>query len=361
MSTPKKSSRDATRKASDASAKLALITGKSKEGNKSSANVSTTGTKRERVGEKGPSPLKAARVGGKNAKVPKRVAVTKIVSEPELAEEDEEGIASDAESSGSETASKEDENKSEKIEAVEESEDDEDEDGEMLHGLSDLSDADSSDEDEAGSIGEISKSGVVRLPSSRDDATVKTRLDNVHKKRKESGKVSRCDNFLRIGCKLIFVSTQSTAPMVLYFGRVPKSMPEDPLRAYLTQFGDIARLRLSRNKRTGASKHYAFVEFKDEEVGKIVQETMNNYLLEGRLLQVRILPKDKIHPSMWVGADRKWRKVPETRRFRVKHDDTKTNEEKNRVQKKLLKRQEQRRQKIKSQGIDYDFVGYVAS
>lgn len=147
--------------------------------------------------------------------------------------------------------------------------------------------------------------------------------------------------------------------MVLYFGRVPKSMPEEPLRTYLSQFGDISRLRLSRNRKTGASKHYAFVEFEDEEVGQIVQETMNNYLLEGRLLQVRVLPKDKVHPSLWVGADRKWRKVPETRRFRVGHDEPKTGEERARVEKKLLKRQEQRRSKIAGQGIEYDFEGYV--
>jgi nucleolar protein 15 len=137
-------------------------------------------------------------------------------------------------------------------------------------------------------------------------------------------------------------------------------MPEEPLRTYLSQFGDISRLRLSRNRQTGASKHYAFVEFEDEEVGQIVQETMNNYLIEGRLLQVRIIPKDKVHPGMWVGANRKWRKVPEARRFRVTHDAAKQPEEKERVQRKLLKRQEQRRTRIKAQGIDYDFDGYVS-
>ncbi|UZJ51354.1 hypothetical protein CBS101457_000674 [Exobasidium rhododendri] len=216
---------------------------------------------------------------------------------------------------------------------------DEDEDGEILHGLSDVSDADSSDEEDE-SVGEITRSGVVKLPSSRDDAVVKSRLDTVQKKKKESGR--------------------SSTPMVLYFGRVPKSMPEGPLRAYLSQFGDISRLRLSRNKNTGASKHYAFVEFEDEEVAQIVQETMNNYLLEGRLLQVRVLPKEKVHPSMWIGADKKWRKVPEVRRFKVLHDEPKTAEEKERIQRKLLKRQDARRQKIQKQGIAYDFEGYVS-
>jgi nucleolar protein 15 len=57
------------------------------------------------------------------------------------------------------------------------------------------------------------------------------------------------------------------------------------MRAYFGQFGNVTRLRLSRNKKTGKSKHYAFVEFADAEVAKIVAETMHNYLLFGHLLQ----------------------------------------------------------------------------
>jgi hypothetical protein len=34
-------------------------------------------------------------------------------------------------------------------------------------------------------------------------------------------------------------------------------------------------IQVSRNKKTGKSKHYAFVEFKFKEVASIVAETMN--------------------------------------------------------------------------------------
>ena len=45
-------------------------------------------------------------------------------------------------------------------------------------------------------------------------------------------------------------------------------------RSYFSQFGTILRLRLSRSKRTGASKHFAFLEFEDAAVAEVVQKTM---------------------------------------------------------------------------------------
>ena len=42
------------------------------------------------------------------------------------------------------------------------------------------------------------------------------------------------------------------------------------MKKYFSQFGRVLNLRLSRNKKTGASKHYAFVEFASAEVADIV-------------------------------------------------------------------------------------------
>jgi len=47
---------------------------------------------------------------------------------------------------------------------------------------------------------------------------------------------------------------------------------------------------------------------------------MDNYLLMGHILVCKVIPKDKIHPELWVGANRKWRKVPHDRIVRVKHN-----------------------------------------
>ncbi len=75
-----------------------------------------------------------------------------------------------------------------------------------------------------------------------------------------------------------------------------------------------------RKHQTGKSKHYAFLEFDSSSVAKIVAETMENYLIMGHLLQCKVIPKDKVHPELWVGANRKWRVVPRARVERVTHN-----------------------------------------
>lgn len=54
---------------------------------------------------------------------------------------------------------------------------------------------------------------------------------------------------------------------------------------YFKQFGVVTNARVIRSKRTGSSKGYAFVEFKEPTVAEIVAETMNNYLMGKRLIK----------------------------------------------------------------------------
>jgi len=44
---------------------------------------------------------------------------------------------------------------------------------------------------------------------------------------------------------------------------------------------------------------------------------MDNYLLMGHILRCKVIPKDQVHPELWVGANRKWRAVPRDRVARV--------------------------------------------
>lgn len=92
--------------------------------------------------------------------------------------------------------------------------------------------------------------------------------------------------------------------------RVPHGFHEHEMRAYFSQFGDVKHVRLSRSKKTGRSKHYAFLEFKSEEVAKIAAKTMDKYLLFGHILRCSFVPQEQIHSSLWNGADKRFKNVP---------------------------------------------------
>ena len=141
---------------------------------------------------------------------------------------------------------------------------------------------------------------------------------------------------------------------VIYIGRLPSGFEEKELRTYFQQFGEITRLRLSRNKRTGASKHYAFIEFKESEVAKIAAETMNNYLLMGHLLKVSTLSPEQVHERMFIGANKKFKVIPYRKIEQVKHDKKRTREEWEKLNAEHLKRVEAKKEAFASKGLDYD-------
>lgn len=47
---------------------------------------------------------------------------------------------------------------------------------------------------------------------------------------------------------------------------------------------------------------------------------MDNYLLTGHILRCKLIPKDEVHPELWIGANRKWRAVPRDRVVRVQQN-----------------------------------------
>ena len=105
-------------------------------------------------------------------------------------------------------------------------------------------------------------------------------------------------------------SAENDTPGVVYVGRIPHGFYEHEMRTYFSQFGDVNRLRLSRSVKTGHSKHYAFLEFKNQDVAKIVAETMDNYLMFGHILKCKLVAPGDVHESMWKGADKRFKKVP---------------------------------------------------
>ncbi|PKS06950.1 hypothetical protein jhhlp_005546 [Lomentospora prolificans] len=105
-------------------------------------------------------------------------------------------------------------------------------------------------------------------------------------------------------------AARNQKPGVVYVGRIPHGFYEHEMKQYFSQFGTINRLRLSRNKRTGASKHFAFIEFAEETTAEIVAKTMDNYLLFGHILKCKVVPSERVHKDIWIGANRRFKKVP---------------------------------------------------
>ncbi|KKA26937.1 hypothetical protein TD95_001055 [Thielaviopsis punctulata] len=99
-------------------------------------------------------------------------------------------------------------------------------------------------------------------------------------------------------------------PGVVYIGRIPHGFYENEMKQYFSQFGPILRLRMSRNKRTGASKHFAFIEFSEESTAEIVSKTMDNYLLFGHILKCKVVSPDRLHADVWKGANKRYKKIP---------------------------------------------------
>lgn len=99
-------------------------------------------------------------------------------------------------------------------------------------------------------------------------------------------------------------------PGVVYIGRIPRGFYEKEMREYFSQFGQVNKIRMSRNKATGQSKHFAFIEFAEVGVAEIVAKTMDNYLLAGHILKVKMVAKSQIHEKLWIGANKRFKKIP---------------------------------------------------
>ena len=127
------------------------------------------------------------------------------------------------------------------------------------------------------------------------------------------------------------------------------------LAGFFDQFGLVTRLRVSRNKKTGKAKHYAFVEFQSAEVAAIAAEAMDNYIMFKQKLKVNVVKAADIHPQLFKGANRKFRAIPRQKLSREQHNRERTAEEDALRVKKAVAKDKQRQQRIKAAGIDYEY------
>lgn len=160
--------------------------------------------------------------------------------------------------------------------------------------------------------------------------------------------------------KRISATANNLTPGVIYLGHIPHGFYEGQIRKFFSQFGTVNKVRLSRSKKTARSKGYAFIEFSCDEVAKIAAETMDNYMMFGRLLKCKVVSKEKVHPRLWKGSERKFYSIPRQQEEITKHNKEKSKKEHEKQVENILKKEKRKRKKIKDLGIDYDFPGYAS-
>eukprot|EP00899_Mesostigma_viride_P023514 jgi/Mesvir1/4347/Mv02431-RA.1 len=148
---------------------------------------------------------------------------------------------------------------------------------------------------------------------------------------------------------------------VVYVGRIPHGFYEEQMRGFFSQFGTILNLRLSRNKKTGNSKHYAFIEFENPDVAAIAADAMNNYLMFSKMLQVRLVPPSQVHPRLFKNANRPFKKIDWVGQARAQREQPRTPAQVAKRVAKLVKGDKKRRKRMAAAGIEYEFEGYAAT
>ncbi|XP_046741032.1 MKI67 FHA domain-interacting nucleolar phosphoprotein-like [Diprion similis] len=111
---------------------------------------------------------------------------------------------------------------------------------------------------------------------------------------------------------------------VVYLGHIPHGFFEKQMIGYFKQFGKVTRARVARSVKTGRSCGYGYVEFMNTEVAKIAAQSMNNYLMAGRLLKATYIPPEKQHGRYFAG--RPWSKQSYPRSAKRKEENIKKNQ-----------------------------------
>lgn len=138
---------------------------------------------------------------------------------------------------------------------------------------------------------------------------------------------------------------------VIYIGRLPQGFQEKELNEYFKQFGNITNIKLSRNKKTGNSKHYGFIQFDDYETAKVASEAMNNYLLFGHLLKCEVVENPA--ENLFEGSNKKFKVIPWKTISKHKHDKPKSKKQWEVLIKKHEQQKQKKQQELKSKGIDF--------
>jgi len=145
----------------------------------------------------------------------------------------------------------------------------------------------------------------------------------------------------------IDTTEEDKLPGVIYIGHIPHGFYEAELKSYFTQFGRVLNVKVSRSKKTGKSKGYAFVKFQYAAVAKTVADTCHNYLFYNKLLKCEYRPLDQVHKDTFYNYY--WKDNLKPKRL---HNSAKTDDKVEKLGKQSEKRQSNKLKKLQEMGVD---------
>jgi RNA recognition motif-containing protein len=80
--------------------------------------------------------------------------------------------------------------------------------------------------------------------------------------------------------------------MNIYVGNLNYRVREDDLKSIMEQYGTVDSVKVIKDRETGRSKGFAFVEMQNDEEAKVAIDKLNEKELEGRQMVVKeAIPK----------------------------------------------------------------------
>ena len=74
--------------------------------------------------------------------------------------------------------------------------------------------------------------------------------------------------------------------MNIYLGNLPRSITEDQVREFVSQYGEVTSIKIIMDRITNAPRGFAFVELPSDDEAKKFIEECNGFMFEGRRLVV---------------------------------------------------------------------------
>lgn len=85
--------------------------------------------------------------------------------------------------------------------------------------------------------------------------------------------------------------------MNIYVGQLPYSVTEDELREMFTEFGEVESLNLIKDRFSGQSKGFGFVDMPNNSEADTAIKALNKSMLKGREIKVNQAEQKRSKPT----------------------------------------------------------------